>query len=326
MRKMQAIAVRRFGTPDEMRLEEVDTPAPADDQALVRVRASSVNPYDWHILTGLPKLFRPVFGFRGPRKPILGADFAGVIEAIGSAVTDWAVGDEVYGQKAAGAFAEYLTIGQEYLVAKPSNLTFEQAAAMPLAGTTALQAMRDHGEVQAGQTVLINGASGGVGTFAVQIAAHLGAEVTGVCSTRNVEMVRSLGASHVVDYTQQDFTRTQQRYDLILDLVGNRSVSDLRRSLQPKGRYVASHGQPEKLWLGPVGWLIRMKLVSLFVGQKLKSFTAKAIPADWRHLKELAEEGALRPVIDRTYPLAEVSDAFRYAEQWHARGKVIITI
>jgi len=324
---MRATVIDRYGTPDVLRLEEVDTPVPGDGQVLVRVRASSVNPYDWHFLTGRPKLFRPAFGgLRRPKYRILGADLAGQVEAVGSNVTRFVPGDEVYGQTAAGAYAEYVAVAEAELAPKPANLTFEQAAAVPLAGFTALQAIRDKGKVQPGQKVLINGASGGVGTLAVQIAKVYGAEVTGVCSTANVEMVRSIGADHVIDYTRDDFASKPQRYDLLLDNVGNRSLSDYRRVLAPKGIYLASHGQPEHTWLGPMLFLARAAMLSPFVGQKLTAFTAQPRTEDLHTLKGLIEAGTLTPVIDRAYSLAEVPEAFRFLEQWHARGKVVITI
>ncbi len=323
---MKAIVIDRFGTPDVLRMDEVPQPVPGDAEVLVRVRASSVNPYDWHLLTGLPKLFRPTFGFPRPKHRILGADLAGQVEAVGKAVTRFRPGDEVYGITTAGAYAEYATIAEAVLVPKPAGLTFEQAAAVPMAGLTALQGLRDKGKVAPGQRVLINGASGGVGTMAVQIAKSLGAEVTGVCSTANVDLVRSLGAGHVVDYTRDDFTTGPQHYHLIFDSVGNRSLAEYRRALEPKGIYLASYGQPENLWLGPVGILARMALLSPFVSQKMITFTSRPTTADLLALTALIEAGSLAPVVDRAYPLAQVPDAFRYLEKWHARGKVVITV
>jgi len=323
---MRAVTIDRYGTPDVLRLEEVEAPVPADNQVLIRVRASSVNPYDWHYLTGLPRLFRPAFGLRRPKYRILGADLAGQVEAVGSEVTGFRPGDEVYGQTAAGAFAEYVAVEQGAIAPKPADLTFEQAAAVPLAGFTALQAVRDQGKVQPGQRVLINGASGGVGTLAVQIAKAYGAEVTGVCSTANVDLVRSLGADHVVDYTREDFTAGPRRYHFLLDNVGNRKLSEYRRALEPKGMYLASHGQTENRWLGPVGFMARMAVVSPFVSQKLNTFVSQPRPADLYALTDLIEAGKLKPVVDRAYPLSRTADAFRYLEQWHARGKVVITL
>ncbi len=324
---MKAIVIDRYGTPDVLRLEEVAKPVPGDGEVLVRVRASSVNPYDWHFLTGLPKLFRPAFGgLRRPKYRILGADLAGQVEAVGPGVTRFAPGDEVFGQTTAGAYAEYVAVAEAELAPKPANLTFEQAAAVPLAGFTALQAIRDQGKVQPGQKVLVNGASGGVGTLAVQIAKSYGAEVTGVCSTPNVDLVRSIGADHVIDYTRDDFTSSPQRYDLLFDNVGNRSLAEYRRVLAPKGLYLASYGQPGNKWLGPIWFLARMALLSPFVSQKLTTFTSRPTAEDLYALKGLIEAGTLTPVVDRAYPLREVPDAFRYLEQWHVRGKVVITI
>jgi NADPH:quinone reductase-like Zn-dependent oxidoreductase len=323
---MRAIIIDRYGTPDVLRLEEIEAPVPADNQVLIRVRASSVNPYDWHYLTGFPKLFRPAFGLRRPKYRILGADLAGQIEAVGREVTGFHPGDKVYGQTAAGAFAEYVAVEEGAIAPKPTDLTFEQAAAVPLAGSTALQALRDQGKVRPGQRVLVNGASGGVGTLAVQIAKADGAEVTGVCSTANQDLVRSLGADHVIDYTHEDFTAGPWRYHLLLDNVGNRKLSEYRRVLEPKGTYLASHGQPENRWLGPLWFLAEMALVSPFVSQRLTTFAAQPRAADLYALKELIEAGKLKPVVDRAYPLSRTADAFRYLEQWHARGKVVITV
>jgi NADPH:quinone reductase-like Zn-dependent oxidoreductase len=323
---MKAIVIDRYGTADVLRLEEVPAPVPGDGEVLVRVRASSVNPYDWHFLTGLPKLFRPVFGFPRPKHRILGADLAGQVEAVGKAVTRFRPGDEVYGVTTAGAYAEYAAVAEAELVPKPAGLTFEQAAAVPMAGHTALQALRDKGRVAPGQRALINGASGGVGTLAVQIAKSMGAEVTGVCSTANVDLVRSLGADRVIDYTRDDFTAGPPRYHLVFDNVGNRSLAAYRRALEPKGIYLASFGQPEHKWLGPIGILAKMALLSPFVSQKMITFTSRPTTADLLALTALIEAGSLAPVVDRAYPLAQVPDAFRYLEQWHARGKVVITI
>jgi len=324
---MKAIVIDRYGTPDVLRLAEVDKPTPGDEQVLVRVKASSVNPFDWHFLTGEPKLFRPAFGgLKKPKHRILGADFAGVVEEVGSAVSQFAPGDEVYGLTDGGAHAEYLLATQKIMAPKPEGLTFEEAAAIPLAGVTALQALRDKGTVGPGMKVLINGASGGVGTFAVQIAKDMGAEVTGVCSTRNLDLVGALGAHHVIDYTAEDFTRSDRRYDFILDNVGNRSVTAYRRSLTPRGTYLASHGQPEHHWLGPLWFIARMAAANLFTHKKLAMFVASQSADDLRYLAGMAETGTLKPVVDRVFPLAEVPDAFRYLETWHARGKVVVSI
>jgi NADPH:quinone reductase-like Zn-dependent oxidoreductase len=279
-------------------------------------------------MRGLPYIIRGVgskagFGLRGPKHPVRGRDVAGQVEAVGKLVTHLRPGDEVYGV-GHGTFAEYLRASEGDLAPKPANLTFVQAAAMPVAATTALRALRDHGQIQPGQTVLINGAAGGVGTFAVQIAKAFGAIVTGVCSTRNVEMVRSIGADHVIDYTAEDFTRGPNRYDLILDLVGNHSVSACRRALEPRGMLLLSHGGHSS-WFGPFGPIIRALVVSRFVSQRLLTFVAPVTKEDLVVLKELAEDGKVTPVIDRTYPLSEGSDAMRHLETGHARGKVVIT-
>jgi NADPH:quinone reductase-like Zn-dependent oxidoreductase len=326
---MKAIAQDRYGAPDVLELRELDKPIVGDDDVLVRVHAASANPYDWHFMRGLPYIVRAVgsragFGLRGPKRPVRGRDVAGEVEAVGKRVTHLRPGDEVYGV-GHGTFAEYLRASEGDLALKPANLTFVQAAAMPVAAVTALRALRDHGQVHPGQTVLINGAAGGVGTFAVQIAKAFGADVTGVCSTRNLEMVRSIGADHVIDYTAEDFTRGPKRYDLILDLVGNHSVSACRRALEPTGMLLLSHGGRSN-WIGPMGQILRALVVSRFVGQKLLAFTAHVTKEDLVVLKELAEGGKVTPVIDRTYPLSESPDAMRHLEAGHARGKVVITV
>jgi NADPH:quinone reductase-like Zn-dependent oxidoreductase len=324
---MKAIAQDRYGAPDALELREVDKPVIGEHDVLVRVQAASANPYDLHFMRGLPYIVRGAasagFGIRGPKLPIRGRDLAGQVEAVGTLVTHLRPGDEVYGV-GQGTFARYACASESELAPKPANLTFAQAAAMPVAAVTALRALRDHGQVQPGQTVLINGAAGGVGTFAVQIAKAFGAVVTGVCSTRNVEMVRSIGADHVIDYTAEDFTRGSNRYDLILDLVGNHSVSACRRALQPNGMLLLSHGGRSR-WFGPFGQILRAVVVSRFVSQKLLAFTAHVTKEDLVVLKELAEGGKVTPVIDRTYPLSEGPDAIRYLETGHARGKVVIT-
>jgi NADPH:quinone reductase-like Zn-dependent oxidoreductase len=327
---MKAIVYHEYGSPDDvLDLQDIDKPVVKDDEMLVRVRATSVNPYDWHWVTGLPYFSRLQSGLRKPKVDGLGADMAGQIEAVGKNVTQFRPGDEVFGDLSVcglGAFAEYVCVPEDAVVLKPANLTFEQAAAAPLAANTALQGLRDHGRIQPGQKVLINGASGGVGTFAVQIAKSLGAEVTGVCSTRNMDIVRSIGADHVIDYTQEDFTRGGQRYDLMLDLVGNRSVSECRSVLNGKGVYLASFGQPEHRWLGPLPQVSRTLLLSLVVNQKMTMFVMKPNQKDLVVLQELLESAKVTPVIDRTYSLSEVPDAFRYLEDGHAQGKVVITV
>ena len=327
---MKAIVYHEYGSPDDvLELQDIGKPVVKDDEMLVRVRATSVNPYDWHWLTGLPYFSRLQSGLRKPKVDGLGADMAGQIEAVGKNVTRFRPGDEVFGDLSVcglGAFAEYVCVPEDAVVLKPANLTFEQAAAAPLAANTALQGLRDHGRIQPGQKVLINGASGGVGTFAVQIAKSFGAGVTGVCSTRNVDMVRSIGADHVIDYTQEDFTRSGQRYDLMLDLVGNRSVSEYRSVLTPKGVYMACFGQEEHRWLGPLAQVFRTLVLSLFVSQKMTMFVMKPNRKDLIVLQELLESGKVTPVIDRTYLLTETAEAFRYLEEGHARGKVVITV
>lgn len=325
---MNAVVVDRYGTPDVLRVEEVDRPEPGEGRVLVKVAASSVNPADWHFLTGEPRLLRVSFGgLRRPKARILGADVAGTVEAVGPGVSRFSAGDEVYGELGAGAFAEFASAPEAALSSKPANLTFEQAAAVPLAGLTALQGLRDHGALGDGRRVLVNGASGGVGTLAVQIAAASGAEVTGVCSTRNVEMVRSLGAARVIDYTREDYSADRGAYDAVFDLVGNRSVTANRRVLAPGGVYVASHGKPENRWLGPVGFLLRMTLVDLFTrGRSMKTFLARVSSDDLDTLREMIEAGEVAPVIDRTFRLDEIAGAFRHLETWHARGKVVVTI
>lgn len=323
---MQAIVYREYGSTDVLALEEIDPPVPGDNQLLVKVRAAALNPYDWHWLTGLPYFARIQFGLRTPKANVLGADLAGEIESVGSNVTRFRAGDAVFGEVVTGAFAEYAVISQDSAVLKPAELTFEQAASVPMVGLTALQGLRDKGGLQAGHKVLINGSSGGVGTFAVQVAKSLGGEVTGVCSTRNVDLVRSLGADHVSDYTREDFTTAGQRYDVMLDNVGNHSVRSCRGVLTPKGTYVATFGQPENRWLGPLVQMLRMLLVSPFVGQKMMPFSAKTIQKDLETLKDLIEAGELTPVIDRTYPLSETRAAMDYLEEGHAQGKVVLTV
>jgi NADPH:quinone reductase-like Zn-dependent oxidoreductase len=292
---------------------------------LIRVRAASVNPLDWHYMRGTPYLVRIRTGLRKPKDTGLGVDVAGQVEAVGSNVTQFRPGDEVFGV-ARGAFAEYVSASETKLALKPANLTFEQAAAVPIAAFTALQGLRDKGRIQSGQKVLINGAAGGVGTFAVQIARSFGAEVTGVCSTRNVEMVRSIGADRVIDYSQEDFTRSGQLYDLIFDSAGNHSPSDCRRVLTPEGTLVMVGGPDNGRWLGPLADVLEAVVLSRFVSQKLLPFLAHSSKDDLIVMKELLGAGKVTPVIDRTYPLRDVPDAIRYLEEGHAKGKVVITM
>lgn len=324
---MKAIVQDRYGSPDVLELREVDKPAPADHEVLVRVHAAAVNASDWHLMRGDPYLVRLVYGFSRPKTKIRGTDFAGRVEAVGRDVERFRPGDEVFGE-ADGTFAQYVCASQDVLEPKPANLTFEQAAAVPLAGNTALMGLRDLGRVQAGQTVLVNGASGGVGTFAVQIAKDFGAQVTGVCSTRNVDLVRSLGADRVIDYTQDDFTRNKLRYDVVFDLVGNRSLTEYRRALTPAGTLVLSGGGvPDGGSLvGPMGLILKGQALSRFVRHRLLVLTAKPSKENLAALRALAESGGVTSVIDRTYPLNEVPEAIRYLEVEHARAKVVITV
>jgi NADPH:quinone reductase-like Zn-dependent oxidoreductase len=324
---MKAIVQYRYGSPDELTLADVDDPVPAADGVLVRVRAASLNARDWHLMRGDPYLARlsPDFGRRGPKALVRGSDFAGTVEAVGDDVTSLRPGDEVYGEWD-GALAEYVSAPVRHVARKPANLTFEQAAAMPLAATTALQGLR--GRVGPGQSLLINGASGGVGTFAVQLAHAYGAQVTAVCSTRNVDLVRSLGADHVVDYTRDDAFRAGRRYDVVLDLVGNRSLRDLLRALTPTGTLIMSGGgvsQGGSLF-GPIGLLVRSRLAAPFVRQQIVSLTTVPGAEHLDTLRELAEAGTIVPAVDRTYPLPAAADAMRYLEGEHARAKVVITV
>jgi NADPH:quinone reductase-like Zn-dependent oxidoreductase len=326
---MKAIVRHRYGSPDLLELTNVAKPVVDDDSVLVRVRAASVNAYDWHVLRGRPYLVRMLTGLRRPKSTAVGVDLAGLVEAVGKNVTQFRPGDEVFGH-GGGAFAEYVCAGENNFVLKPTSLAFEQAAAVPMAGSTALQALRDKGRIQHGQKVLINGAAGGVGTFAVQIAKSFGADVTGVCSTRNVDMVRAIGADHVVDYTREDFTRSGRRYDLMLDIAGNHSLSAVRRVLSSDGTLVAvgaAGGPDEQAASGAIlVGMLEVLLVSRFTSQRLLPFLAKRSRDDLIALKELIEAGKVTPVIDRTYPLSETPEAIRYLEGGHARGKVVITV
>ncbi len=321
---MKAIVRTKYGSPDVLELREIDKPNPKDNQVFVKIRAVSVNPLDWHILRGKPFLVRFMgFGLLKPKQQILGADIAGTVEGVGKNVTQFKVGDEVFGS-GMGGFGEYACFREDKLVLKPAAMTFEQAAAIPVAGLTALQGLRDHGLIQSGQHVLINGASGGVGTFAVQITKALGAQVTAVCSGRNLEMVRSIGADHVIDYTKEDFWRTARRYDLIFDTAANRSILKPVSVLTPTGSYV---------WVGASAFLLimlqQMILKPLFSkknGRKILGFTANVNQKDLAFLKEFFEAGKIVPVIDRKYSLSETPQAIRYLEEGHARGKVIILV
>jgi len=321
---MKAIIAERYGSPDVLKFEEVQKPTPADNEVLLKIEAASVNAGDWHLLRADPFLIRLMFGLLKPKIKIFGSDVAGRVEAVDKNVTQFQPGDEVFGDLSGGSFggfAEYVAVAEDALALKPANLSFEEAAAVPSAATTALQGLRDHGQIQAGQKVVVNGASGGVGSFAVQIAKALGAEVTGVCSTPKMELVRSLGADHVIDYRQEDFTQNGQQYDLILDTGAYRSISDYQRVLTPEGRYVLVGGSNTQLLqtmlLGPL--LSRN-------GRKMINFIKEANQKDLRFLKELLETGKIRPAIDKSYPLREVPDAIRSLEAGRVQGKVVIAV
>lgn len=326
---MKAVVYTEYGPPEVLEVRDLKKPEPTDDQVLIKVHAAAVNPYDWHFIRGTPYVMRMMIGgLRKPKDPRVGVDYAGTVEAVGKNVTQFKPGDEVFGNRS-GAFAEYLCARADRAIAlKPANMTFEQVAGVPVAGLTALQGLRDHGKVQRGQKVLINGASGGVGTFAVQIAKALGAEVTGVCSTRNVDLVRSLGADHVIDYTKEDFTKGEQRYDVILDNVGTQPLSGFRRVLTENGICViiGGGGPNDGKWVGPMSRPIKAKLMSPFIKQKIGMMMAEGKPEDLKFLADLMQSGKVTPVIDRTYPLSEIREAVRYVETGRARGKVIITV
>ena len=322
---MKAIVYDEYGSPDVAELRDVEMPVLGDDDVLVRIRAASVNPLDWHFLNGTPYLLRMQAGMRSPKNNRLGVDLAGEVEAVGKNITEFKPGDEVFGGST-GSFAEYVCASEKEVALKPTNMSFEQAASVTIAAITALQALRDSGSLETGQTVLFNGASGGVGTFAIQIAKALGAEVTGVCSTRNAAMVESIGADHVIDYSKQDFTTTGQRYDLILDVVGNHSQASLRRALAPEGIFVAVGTVDMGDWIGPLTDLGKLALGSMFRSQKMKSITGRRKKEDLLVVKELLESGKVTPVIDQRFALADVPDALRYQGEGHARGKTVITI
>jgi NADPH:quinone reductase-like Zn-dependent oxidoreductase len=326
---MKAVVYTNYGSPDVLEIRDVKKPVPNDDQILIKVRAAAVNPLDWHFMEGTPYMMRAMgVGLRKPKDPRLGVDYAGQVEAVGKNVTQFKPGDEVFGGKT-GAFAEYVCARADRAIAlKPANITFEQAASVPIAAITALQALRDKGKVHAGQKVLINGASGGVGTFAVQIAKSFGADVTGVCSTRNLDLVRSLGADHVIDYTKEDFTKGDERYDVILDNVGTQPLPGFRHALQPKGICVmiGGGGPNDGGLIGPMGRPIVALLMSPFISQKMGMMMAELNKQDLTILGDLMQSGKVKPVIDRTYPLSQIAEAMRYLEAGHARGKVIITV
>ncbi|MFL5543857.1 MAG: NAD(P)-dependent alcohol dehydrogenase [Gemmatimonadaceae bacterium] len=319
---MRAAIYRDFGSPDVIKIEEVEKPAPANGEVLVAVRAAGVNMFDWYMVRGKPAIFRLLHGSGAKR---LGVDLAGEVEAVGRGVTRFKPGDEVFGtgrdksvRSKRGSFAEYVSVPEQMLALKPRNVTFEQAAGVPVAGLTALQGLRNHGRVQPGQKVLINGASGGIGTFAVQIAKGFGAIVTGVCNTANVDMVRQIGADHVIDYTQENFTTGAERYDVILDIVGSQSWRACRRVLAAHGRYVLAGGPPARG--------LRLVLLAPFTRGRLVMFIARAKLDDLNVMREYMEEGHLAPIVDRTYKLGEIADAVRYVAAGHTRGKVVISI
>jgi len=323
---MRAIVRNTYGSPDVLELQEIDKPDVTDDEVLVRVRAASVNRADWYTLTGTPYVGRTQLGLLKPKSNRMGVDFAGTVEAVGRDVTQFRPGDEVFGGRS-GAFAEYVCVREDRaVVPKPANVTFDEAAAVPVAAITALQGLRDKGQIQPGQKVLINGASGGVGTFAVQIAKAFGAEVTGVCSTRNVDLVRSIGADHVIDYTQEDFTRSDRRYDLMLDIAGSRSWSACRRVLNPQATLVIVGAPKGNRLIGPLSHIVKVRLAALRSSQKVVFFIAKFNKADMAVLRELLEAGKVTPVMDGRYELSEIADALRYMGEGHCRGKVVITV
>lgn len=323
--KMKAIVHDRYGGADVMKLREIDRPKIGDDDVLVRVAAAGMDRGVWHLMAGMPYVIRLGFGLRAPKNPVLGMDVAGRVEAIGKNVTEFQAGDEVFGI-CSGSFAEYACVSRKKLARKPANLTFEQAAAVPISGGTALQGLRDKGELRAGQKVLIIGAGGGVGTFAVQIAKAFGAEVTGVEGPTKVDMVRSIGADHVIDYRREDFSRMGQRYDVILDIAGNRSLRDLRRALLPKGTLVITGGEEGDRWIGGTDRMLRAMALSPFVGQKLRGFVASEGREHLDVLTEFIEAGKITPVIDSTYPLSETPEAMRHLLEGHPRGKIVITV
>jgi NADPH:quinone reductase-like Zn-dependent oxidoreductase len=323
---MQAFVYEQYGPPDVLELREVENPVPAEDELLVRVHAASVNPFDWHMLTGTPYMVRMQGGLRGPKDGRLGVDYAGTVEAVGAEVTRFEPGDEVFGGRS-GAFGEYVTPREAGAVAKkPANVSFEQAATVGIAGLTALQGLRDKGRLQPGEKVLVNGASGGVGTWAVQLAKWLGAEVTAVCSTRNVDAARELGADRVIDYTQEDFTRSAGEHGLMLDIPGNRTWSECKRVLREDGRLVLVSGPKTNRWVGPLGHMVGMRLASLRGSRETKPFVAKLNGDDLPLFAELMAVGTIAPAIDRRYNLREVPDALAYLGEGHARGKVIVSV
>lgn len=319
---MKAVVFESYGAPDKLKVKEIETPEAPEDGVLVRVHASSINIAEWYAMTGLP-LARLGSGFFKPKDTRLGVDFAGVVEAVGRHVSDFKPGDEVFGGRS-GAYAEYVTV-KKAIARKPANVTFEEAASVPTAGITALQGLRDYGKIQPGQKVLIHGASGGVGSFAVQVAKAFGAEVTAVCSTKNVEHARSLGADHVIDYTKEDFTRSGQQYDLLFNVNGGRSWSDYKRVLKPDAIFVFAGG-PRTPLVGPVSLMIKLKIAMLGASQKFAFFIAQFNREDMNILRDMLAAGKIKPIVEKTYPLEKVSDAMRHLGAGHAQGKIVITM
>ena len=322
---MKAIVYHNYGSPDVLSLTEIEQPEPEENEVLIKVHAAAANPLDWHFMRGTPYVVRLITGFKKPKIGRLGADVAGTVEAIGKNVTRFKPGDQVFGS-CRGAFAEYVCSHEQSLAKKPENISFEQAASVPVAALTALQGLRDKGNIKSGQKVLINGASGGVGSFAVQIARSFGTEVTGVCSSRNVEMVRSIGAKQIIDYTQENFTRGEQQYDIILDTAGNHSLSAIRRVLNPGGIYLGVGG-PSGRWKMGLTQTLMGNVLSLFVSQNFTSYIANANKAeDLLFMRDLIETGKVTPVIDKRYQLSEVPEAISYLEQGHSRGKIVVNV
>lgn len=320
---MKAVIHRSYGPPAVLQIEEFEKPVPQDDEVLVRVAATSVNPAEWYGMTGLV-LGRLMGGLFKPKDIRLGVDYAGVVEAMGKNVTQFQVGDEVYGARS-GAFAEYVCV-KNHIYPKPANITFEQAGSVGVAAMTALQGLRDHGKLQAGQKVLINGASGGVGTYAVQIAKALGAEVTAVCSPRNVELIRSLGADHIIDYTKADFTRNSQRYDMMLDIAGSRPWHEVRRVLKPDAHYVIVGAPKGTKVIGPLGFIVKTRVASFRASQKVVFFIAKFVREDFLLLNQWFESGLVKPFVEKSYPLGKIADAMHHLGTGHARGKIVATM
>lgn len=326
MNTMNAIVQPAYGSTAVLRFEQVERPALGDGEVLVRVRAAGVCKGDVHLLTGTPYLVRLAFGVLRPRRRIAGQEMAGTVEAVGANVTALKPGDEVYGQMPGGAFAEYVCAPADLFAPKPANLTFEEAAAVPISAMTALQGLRDIGQLEPGQKVLINGASGGVGTFAVQIAKALGAKVTAVCSTRHVDKVRSLGADRVIDYTREDFAQGPERYDVMLDLVGNRALADCRAVLEPQGVFVSSAGSPGGNWIGPIVWMLKVMLAGMSGSQKMTSLMARPRQEDLLFLRSLIEAGKVTPVIERRYALRDTAEAMGHVAEGHSQGKTVIFV